>query len=160
MDTEGLQVIGLPEDKRLTMPSYRLPGGGTRRTIIDGKKVAKSAMDFYWALKKYEDTGLTPEEAAALLKERTPRILTLDEAIALDATVPVWVEWRDANPKYGCRLSMVQEKGAERYFGLLYPEYYGTFQRIWVGSKPTDEQRAAAKWATELPPRWKYRAAE
>ena len=33
-----------------------------KRTVIDSREVKKNAMTIYWALKKYEDTGLTPTE--------------------------------------------------------------------------------------------------
>ena len=51
--------------ERLTIPDKKIPGG-TRRTIIDARAVREEAMTIYWALKKYEDTGLTPEEIKAL----------------------------------------------------------------------------------------------
>ena len=34
--------------------------------IIDARLVRKHAMEFYWRLKKYEDTGLTPDEILSL----------------------------------------------------------------------------------------------
>ena len=46
---------------RLTVPDERIDGG-LRRAIIDACEVRKEAMTIYWRLKKYEDTGLTPEE--------------------------------------------------------------------------------------------------
>ncbi|MBC5678218.1 DUF551 domain-containing protein [Anaerostipes sp. NSJ-7] len=46
---------------RLTIPDEHIEGG-IRRTVIDARAVRKEAMTIYWALKKYEDTGLTPEE--------------------------------------------------------------------------------------------------
>lgn len=46
---------------RLTIPDEPIEGG-MRRARIDVSAVRKSAMTIYWALKKYEDTGLTPEE--------------------------------------------------------------------------------------------------
>lgn len=51
--------------ERLTIPDVRVDEHTTRRTMIDGKAVREHAMDFYWRLKAYEDTGLTPEEFAA-----------------------------------------------------------------------------------------------
>lgn len=47
--------------ERLTVPD-KLIEGGTRRAVIDTRAVREEAMKIYWALKKYEDTGLTPEE--------------------------------------------------------------------------------------------------
>lgn len=46
---------------RLTIPDEHIEGG-IRRTVIDARAVRKEAMTIYWALKEYEDTGLTPEE--------------------------------------------------------------------------------------------------
>lgn len=54
--------------ERLTIPDIKIDGG-TRRTVIDPRKVKEYAMTIYWALKKYEDTGLTPEQITSL-KER------------------------------------------------------------------------------------------
>lgn len=46
---------------RLTIPDEPIEGG-MRRAVIDARMVKEKAMIIYWALKKYEDTGLTPEE--------------------------------------------------------------------------------------------------
>ena len=54
--------------ERLTVPDKKIDGG-LRRAIIDAREVRKEAMTIYWALKKYEDTGLTPEQVQEL-KER------------------------------------------------------------------------------------------
>ena len=48
--------------KRLTIPDVRVDDHTTRRTMIDVEAVREHAMDFYWRLKAYEDTGLEPEE--------------------------------------------------------------------------------------------------
>ena len=48
--------------KRLTIPDVRVDEHTTRMTVIDARAVKNHAMDFYWWLKAYEDTGLTPEE--------------------------------------------------------------------------------------------------
>ena len=45
--------------ERLTVPDEKIDGG-LRRAIIDAREVRKEAMTIYWALKKYEDTGLDP----------------------------------------------------------------------------------------------------
>lgn len=47
--------------ERLTIPDTPIEGG-IRRAIIDGRAVREEAMTIYWALKKYEDTGLTPDQ--------------------------------------------------------------------------------------------------
>lgn len=51
--------------ERLTIPDEKTEGGW-KRAVIDPKEVKKHAMTIYWALKKYEDTGLTPDEINAL----------------------------------------------------------------------------------------------
>ena len=57
--------------ERLTIPDVRVDEHTTRRTIIDARVVREHAMDFYWRLKAYEDTGLTPEEIKAPFTEDT-----------------------------------------------------------------------------------------
>lgn len=52
--------------ERLTVPDVK-DGGKTICKLIDGRVVREHAMDFYWRLKKYEDTGLTPEEIKKLM---------------------------------------------------------------------------------------------
>ena len=54
--------------ERLTIPDKKIDGG-VRRAFIDVKAVKENAMTIYWALKRYEDTGLTPPEIMEL-KER------------------------------------------------------------------------------------------
>ena len=51
--------------ERLTIPDKKIDGG-LRRAIIDAREVRKEAMTIYWALKKYEDTELTPEQIMEL----------------------------------------------------------------------------------------------
>ncbi|MCE5342560.1 MAG: hypothetical protein LLF96_03095 [Eubacteriales bacterium] len=47
--------------ERLTIADENLPNGCVRRTVIDGNKLREYCFDFYWALKRYEDTGFGPE---------------------------------------------------------------------------------------------------
>ena len=47
--------------ERLTIPDKPIEGGW-KRAVIDSRAVKEEAMTIYWRLKKYEDTGLTPEE--------------------------------------------------------------------------------------------------
>ena len=56
--------------ERLTIPDEKIDGG-LRRTVIDPRKVKEYAMTIYWALKKYEDTCLTPEQITSLKKRDT-----------------------------------------------------------------------------------------
>lgn len=58
--------------ERLTIPDEKIEGG-VRRTVIDTREVKKNAMTIYWALKKYEDIGLTPPEIMELKERDTAR---------------------------------------------------------------------------------------
>lgn len=60
------------EMERLTIPDEKIEGG-VRRAVIDAREVKKNAMTIYWALKKYEDTGLTPPEIMELKERDTAR---------------------------------------------------------------------------------------
>lgn len=55
--------------ERLTIPDVRVDEHTTRKTIIDARAVREHAMDFYWRLKAYEDTGLTPDEIKSMQGE-------------------------------------------------------------------------------------------
>lgn len=55
--------------ERLTIPDERIDERTTRRKIIDGEKVREHAMEIYWQLKKYEDTGLSPEAINDLMND-------------------------------------------------------------------------------------------
>ena len=54
---------------RLTIPDVKLDEHTTRRTMIDGEAVRERAMEIYWRLKDYEDTGLTPAEVLSISGE-------------------------------------------------------------------------------------------
>ena len=56
---------------RLTIPDVRVDEHTTRRSVIDVAAVREHAMEFYYRLKAYEDTGLTPEEIKAPFTEDT-----------------------------------------------------------------------------------------
>ena len=47
--------------ERLTIPDVRVDEHTTRRSVIDVAAVREHAMEFYFRLKAYEDTGLEPE---------------------------------------------------------------------------------------------------
>lgn len=59
--------------ERLTIPDKKIDGG-VRRAFIDTKAVKENAMTIYWALKKYEDTGLTPEQIMELKERDTAKV--------------------------------------------------------------------------------------
>lgn len=52
--------------ERLTIPDVRVDEHTIRRTFVDAGTVRARAMEFYWRLKDYEDTGLTPQEIASM----------------------------------------------------------------------------------------------
>ena len=54
---------------RLTIPDVKVDAHTTRRTMIDVEAVKERAMEIYWKLKKYEDTGLTPAEVLSMSGE-------------------------------------------------------------------------------------------
>lgn len=54
---------------RLTIPDVKVDAHTTRRTMIDAEAVKERAMEIYWKLKKYEDTGLTPAEVLSMSAE-------------------------------------------------------------------------------------------
>lgn len=54
---------------RLTIPDVKVDAHTTRRTMIGAEAVKERAMEIYWKLKKYEDTGLTPEEVLIMSAE-------------------------------------------------------------------------------------------
>ena len=54
--------------ERLTVPDKQIGEHTTRRTVIDGAAVKERAMEIYWRLKAYEDTGLEPEICAEYKK--------------------------------------------------------------------------------------------
>lgn len=64
--------------ERLTIPDEKIDGG-TRRTVIDTRKVKEYAMMIYWALKRYEDTDLTPEQIIKLREQS--RWIPVDERL-------------------------------------------------------------------------------
>lgn len=55
--------------ERLTVPDVRVDEHTTRRSIIDGNAVREHAMEIYWRLKDYEDTGLMPAEVHSMYGE-------------------------------------------------------------------------------------------
>ena len=61
------------EIERLTIPDKKIDGG-VRRAFIDVKAVKENAMTIYWALKRYEDTGLTPEQIRELKERDTAKM--------------------------------------------------------------------------------------
>ena len=90
--------------ERLTIPDEKIEGG-VRRTVIDTREVKKNAMTIYWALKKYEDTGLTPEKIMKLKERDMPKKIEINAGVP---TCPVCgrriVKCYDFCPDCGQRL--------------------------------------------------------
>ena len=80
--------------ERLTIPDKKIPGG-VRRAIIDTRAVREEAMTLYWALKKYEDTGLTPNEVEQL--KGSQRWIPVEERLPEESLNSVigWDEYRE-----------------------------------------------------------------
>ena len=76
--------------ERLTVPDKKIDGG-TRRSIIDVSAVKKEAMTIYWALKKYEDLDLTPNqirEIDKLYAEKCKEVVELQKELENSVNLP------------------------------------------------------------------------
>ena len=70
--------------ERLTVPDVRVDERTVRRAIIDGEAVRESAMEIYWRLKTYEDTGLMPGDIKELIElsvANTNKVLRLKDEL-------------------------------------------------------------------------------
>ena len=78
--------------ERLTAPPPPIDGG-LRRAIIDAREVRKEAMTIYWELKKYEDTGLTPEQIMEL-KEAVQKLENIfGDEITVNQVIDFFVDF-------------------------------------------------------------------
>ena len=93
--------------ERLTIPDVRVDEHTTRRTMIDARAVKEHAMEFYWRLKAYEDTGLTPEEIEKLR-----------------AQLPRWIPVEERLPEYGVRVLATDMYEGDDYTGIRTREEY------------------------------------
>lgn len=75
--------------QRLTIPDQKM-GSVVIRSIIDARKVKEHAMTIYWALKKYEDTGLTPDEIIELKERMNDGWIPVEERLPEEGQ-EVWV---------------------------------------------------------------------
>ena len=89
--------------------------------------------------------------AIALLKEQEPRVLTLEETIALCGE-PVWLEEDTLQGSYGTWgvvKGLHEQYKAVNIGGARFTYWprakYGISWRCW-SARPTEEQRKAAKW--------------
>lgn len=79
---------------RLTIADEKLPDGGMRMTVIDSRKVAERAMEFYSRLKRYEDL----EEAGRLVRLRAG-IGDIVYAIIDGKVIPMEIQYIYVNSK-------------------------------------------------------------
>lgn len=86
--------------ERMTVPDKRIDEHTTGRTAIDANKVREHAMDFYLALKRYEDTGLEPEGIVALT--RHPDFAIADYYKSLGLTMERITELAQADKEGRC----------------------------------------------------------
>ena len=97
--------------ERLTIPDVRVDEHTTRRTMIDVEAVREHAMDFYWRLKAYEDTGLEPAMCANYKTFE-------DEAISKGVTFKRIVALMEAD-RAGRLVVLPCKVGDTVYFALL-----------------------------------------
>lgn len=114
--------------ERLTVPAERLPDGGTRIQIVDARAVREHAMELYWRLKKYEDTGLSPDDVTDLMGSHAVAIGKL-------AKVPKWIPVTERLPDNEGEYLTYTDKGQMHFDCFcIYPEH-GT--QFWVGGNGT-----------------------
>ena len=125
--------------ERLTIPDVRVDEHTTRRTMIDGEAVREHAMDFYWRLKAYEDTGLTPEDCA--------RATEIDD-ILLDEYYPSG-RMRDLikADKEGRVIVLPAVRYCEQYGwqNITWDEKYGVCAGSWNTCKEAEKALEAMK---------------
>lgn len=78
--------------ERLTIPDKKIDGG-VRRAFIDVKAVKENAMTIYWALKRYEDTGLAPEQIMELSESVKKLQEHFGDAITADQVIDFFVDF-------------------------------------------------------------------
>lgn len=98
--------------KRFTIPDVRVDDHTTCRTMIDAEAVREHAMDFYWRLKAYEDTELTPEEID-MDHEAAEQLRQLCQGCDLDRLEKLAEADRDGRVVLPCKTR--QEKLLEQY---------------------------------------------
>lgn len=99
--------------ERLTVPDVRVDEHTTRRSIIDGNAVREHAMEIYWRLKDYEDTGYTPEEIAKLqgdLIQRNAELLKTREDLSVCKAESLIYEYLKYREQFLAWLKLSEEK--------------------------------------------------
>lgn len=92
--------------ERLTTPDEHIDGG-TRRTVIDAREVKKHAMTLYWKLKKYEDTGITPEQLKIIDEEYS----RMAHELAMLRQQNQWIPVSDALPTPEEEVLIITKRG-------------------------------------------------
>ena len=110
--------------ERLTIPDKKTPGG-TKRALIDTRAVREEAMTIYWALKKYEDTGLTPEEIERLKEQH--RWVPVEERLP-ELGEPVW-----ATVKHSEWINDYEYDWVPAEEKIYHPESYGVYKAEYIG---------------------------
>lgn len=82
--------------ERLTIPDEHIDGG-IRRTLINAREVRKHAMTIYWQLKKYEDTGISPDQLQIINEEYQKMAKELAELRQQNRWIPVSERLPDYN---------------------------------------------------------------
>lgn len=104
--------------ERLTVPDVRVDEHTTRRSIIDGNAVREHAMEIYWRLKDYEDSGCAPEEV--LPKDKADEIALKLMRLADLESLCNYTRLRElAEADKGGRLVVLPCKVGQRVFALL-----------------------------------------
>ena len=105
--------------ERLTIPDKKIDGG-LRRAIINAREVRKEAMTIYWALKKYEDTELTPEQIMEL-KEAVQKLENIfGDEITVNQVIDFFVDFYIAqgDPDRVEKAELLTNEEAAKWQGL------------------------------------------
>ena len=99
---------------------------------------------------EYPEMEQVMREAADRLEAQEPRVLTLEELLALPKDTPVFIE--EDNGDCGWNVICMNDEDYDVCFcgfqagPVFYPsKSYGICWRCWT-SRPTDEQRKATPW--------------
>lgn len=118
--------------------------------VIKGLELLKQRLILQADVLGYGEHISDIDNALELLKEREPRVLTLDEVLERQP-FHLWVEEIGMEPQV-FPVALVEDIYQDAKFNwavdkatLLNDEDYGKCWRFW-SAKPTDEQRMAVKW--------------
>ena len=112
--------------ERLTIPDKKIPGG-VRRAIIDTRAVREEAMTLYWALKKYEDTGLSPEEVEDVNDFNKSQVGHLLKKLSEEQRKHRWIPVKERLPEEDERVILCTRYGTVKEG--TYTERYGYAMR-------------------------------